>query len=462
MGLLLGASSCSKWLNVQPEDRYTQEQVYTSAQGFEEALNGVYLQLSSDNLYGDNLTLSIPDALSQLYKTNLTSSHPLYSFGNYSYADKDVKARFSKVWSQAYLSIANINKVLENVEKKGSTVLTEDRAKTMKGELLGLRAFIHFDLLRLFGPVYDGPDSTLLSIPYYKNVDATVNPFLPANEIMAQALTDIENALPLLKTDPAKEIGYRDQNNLRFNYYAVLGTKARMLLWRKDKIGALRAAKEVTANADLLFPWIQGPKITADTQNPDRIFYTELIFAAYSRNLYENYNKYFYFEQTSSILAGGSSEFIDRVFEKKTADYRNSYIWKSMSTGVPYPSSFKYADIQDKRQGVQQQRNLIPLIRLSEMYYILSETEENPQQALTYLNTVLNKRGLSNLTESVNLQDEILKEYRKEFYCEGQLWYYYKRRKINNILSSLSSSYSETIPKAAWVVPIPDEELENR
>ena len=32
----------------------------------------------------------------------------------------------------------------------------------------------------------------------------------------------------------------------------------------------------------------------------------------------------------------------------------------------------------------------------------------------------------------IDVEDEILKEYRKEFWGEGQLWFYYKRKGITN------------------------------
>ena len=69
------------------------------------------------------------------------------------------------------------------------------------------------------------------------------------------------------------------------------------------------------------------------------------------------------------------------------------------------------------------------MIRVSEMYYIAAECEPNPAQALKYLETVRQHRGLSDmpLDASADLQSEIANEYRKEFLGEGQLWYYFKR-----------------------------------
>lgn len=455
-------ASCEKWLNVQPEDRFSEDQVFSTANGFEDALNGVYIKMAGNSLYGDNLTLTMPDILAQLYKTNGSVTHSLAKLGSYDYTDKAVsKPRINGIWTDAYVAIANVNKLIKEVDTRGSNVLSADRVKTMKGELLGLRAFLHFDMLRLFGPVYDSADSTLNAIPYYHNLDVEIQPLSPANKIMDFIISDLNQAIPLLEKDPVRVSGYKDQNNHRFNYFAVLGTKARVLLYRKDLAGAHEAARKVVESANL-FPWIIGNKITADLQNPDRIFHTELLFAVYSNDLYNNYNKYFYYELSQNILAGGSNLFLEKVFENKTSDYRFQPIWKPAPGVVSYNVFYKYADLADKRAGVQQQRNMIPVVRLSEMYYILAETDKDPVSALGYLNKVLNARGLSSLSNGVNIQTEVMKEYRKEFYGEGQLWYYYKRKRISSILSSLPNNNNGTIPANAWVLPLPEEELANR
>lgn len=460
--LLSVGVSCTKWLNVQPEDRYTEDQIFSKSEGFEEALNGIYINLSSNALYGDNLTLTVPDIFAQYYKTNGSVTHNLAKLGAYDYADKSVvRPRIEAIWTNAYVAIANINKLLENIDKQGKQVLDPERLNTMKGELLGLRGFLHFDLLRFFGPVYDSKDSTTTAIPYYTELGTNIQPFIPANQVLDAVLKDVNAALPLLSNDPVRAVGYKFQNNQRFNYYAVLGAKARALLWRKDVIGANEAAKKVVDDAKL-FPWIVGSKITADLQNPDRIFYTELLFSVYSNDLYNNYNKYFYYELATNILSGGTNQFTDKVFEAKTADYRYQPLWRQAPSGVSNLVFYKYADLANKKLGEQPQRNLIPLIRLSEMYYILAETEADQTKALDYLNKVLNARGLASLPSTVNIQTEVMKEYRKEFYGEGQLWYYYKRKKISSILSAQPTNNNGTIPSYAWVVPIPDDEFANR
>ncbi len=74
--------------------------------------------------------------------------------------------------------------------------------------------------------------------------------------------------------------------------------------------------------------------------------------------------------------------------------------------------------------------NQMPLIRLPEMYYILAECTADLGESAETLSVVRSARGLSSIEVFAGEDEkmkEIEKEYRKELYGEGQLWYFYKR-----------------------------------
>lgn len=449
--MVITFSSCNKWLEIQPEDRFTEQQVFSTPQGFEDALNGIYLGISNNSLYGENLTLSFLDKLAQRYLLNASPD------SYYNYAENTAREPLNNIWNEAYTNIANINQLLLNLDRYAGNIPAQ-RAKVMKGELQGLRAFLHFDLLKLYGPVYNSADSTDLSIPYYTKLSAEIGQFQPANKVMELILSDIRSAEENLAGDAVKTEGNSNYlNKYRFNYYANKALAARVYLWRNDKANALKYAKEVIS-ASSLFPWIVPTNIIADIENPDRIFSTELLFGVFSKDLYVNYNRLFYYELTSGILATGSSTYLKQIYENNSNDYRNDYMWKVPPVGVSFPAFFKYADVNDKKKNF---RNTIPVIRLSEMYYIAAETEPDATLALNYLNTVRNHRGIPSLGAGVPLSQEIRKEYIKEFYGEGQLWYYYKRNQITTV-SSPNSTTTLTIPVSAFMFLMPDAERANR
>ncbi len=127
-----------------------------------------------------------------------------------------------------------------------------------------------------------------------------------------------------------------------------------------------------------------------------------------------------------TILAPAPTR-LSAVYENNnSSDYRNhNSIWAVPGNGIKdYRCFYKYADIE-RRDSIY--RDLIPLIRISEMYYIVAECEPDKTAALTALNTIRRARGLLDLASSANVINETRNEYRREFYGEGQLFFYYKR-----------------------------------
>ena len=107
--------------------------------------------------------------------------------------------------------------------------------------------------------------------------------------------------------------------------------------------------------------------------------------------------------------------------------------------------------------------DIYPLLRMSEAWYIAAECLEDsePEKAVELLNEVRENRNLklfpldSNLTPQ-QIQQEIYKEYRKEFVGEGgQLFFYYKRRNAQQIAGTAVKP-----GKSVYVLPIPENDTE--
>ena len=188
IGLMLVFQGCSDWLNVKPSDRISEENAFSTISGFKQALNGIYVELNQADLYGRALTVELVEILAQRYAINEEASGN-YLLSQYNYAGSDAKGRISSVWSVAYNLIANANLLIKNCDVNRS-VLPDDYYHIIKGEALALRAMLHFDLFRLFGPVY-GNDSTLVSIPYYKEFVLNVNTSLIGTEFIHCVIDDL-------------------------------------------------------------------------------------------------------------------------------------------------------------------------------------------------------------------------------------------------------------------------------
>jgi starch-binding outer membrane protein, SusD/RagB family len=457
--------SCKKFLNVQPEDKVLETQLFSTKQGIQSVLNGLYIALSKSDSYGDNLTLSTIEILGQRY--NVPSTHNLYKIANYTYLEDPAAARLEKIWTSSYANILNVNSFLENLEKYKGTV-DEKTEAIYKGEALAMRAYLHFDLLRLYGPRYSTVDSTKQSLPYYEETKISINPLLPANEFMVKVIADLKKAEELLKNDAIVTTGVgqvasnesadflKNNRNYRLNYYAVKGIEARVFMYRGDKVSASAAAKSVIEKASV-FPWTTVVNALSEKTNPDRIFSTEMIFGILNTQLYNRYTAIFDPANTDANILAPLPARLSTVYESNESDYRFNLNWQTSTTGLkPYKTFYKYADIVDKTKVF---RFTVPLLKISEMYYIAAECEPNAADGINnYLNVVRFNRGLTNLATTVNINTELQKEYQKEFFGEGQLFYYYKRRNVTSIPNG-SSTANITVN---YAVPIPLSESQYR
>lgn len=456
-------TSCKKYLQVQPEGSYTEEQVYTNASATEQALNGLYLEMAATELYGASLSTTIIEILGQRFKPPASGAtgenYP--AVGNYQYTTAEVQNEFEMMWRKAYTTILATNLFLVKSRDAAASGISASAADLLHGEAYAIRAMIQFDMLRLFGPVYSlAPDKP--AIPYYTLPTGKQGPILPAKQVIDSVLQDLSKAETLLANDPVRTKGviagqdfYSSLRNQRINYYAVKALQARVLLWAGRKSDAREAALAVLQEGEKWFPWLNPQFILEKQTDPDRIFSTEILFGLYNPSMYTVFNARFNVALGDQLVMTADPTRLADAFENIGNDYRyNENTW-AMTT-LSRKTFFKYADVPNTTKPF---RFIQPLIRKSELYYILAETEPDTQQALGYLNTVRYNRNLVNITNAAALPAEIGKEYKKEFWGEGQLFFYYKRMNVATLPSGSSSLFNVT---PAYVVPLPLSETTPR
>ena len=75
------------------------------------------------------------------------------------------------------------------------------------------------------------------------------------------------------------------------------------------------------------------------------------------------------------------------------------------------------------------------MLRLSELYYIAAETAPDVETAVVYINAIRTARSL--LSVELNTEEDVINyldvEYRREMLAEGQVFYRYKFRNLENI-----------------------------
>ena len=461
--LLLSFYSCGSWLNVTPSDRLSEEMLFNDREGFVKALNGVYIELNTNELYGRNLTAGALDVMGQYYSV-ASSPHAFYNYGGLVYTGNDEKALFDNMWQKCYAVIACCNTIIEKCDENKAG-LSPVWKGSIKGEALALRAMLHFDMLRLFGPLTSELDKE--SIPYQTNSDQTVTPLLSGSEVIGLILDDLKNAVGLLKdTDPyfvEEEFSDTDLNYRRFrmNYFAAKGLMARVQLWGGDKEKAAITAKEVIAEGQAegaeFFPFVTNSEATSS--NPDRVFYSEVLFGTYHSSREKLHEDLFAptLESTSILTLAGTAR-RDDLYDNEN-DYRYS-VWSTYNkngTSVLYHRKF------EKQDNVTASRQyMIPLIRMSEMYLIAVECCKLGE-ASVYLNTFRNARNCNSLALTEDNRINILaNEYKKEMLGEGQLFFFYKRQEMVNIPDGNQATGTKNVELTKYVVPLPESETDQR
>ena len=166
LAFILPLGACSDWFDVSPKTDIKTEDLFSDESGFQSALTGCYVRMTEDETYGKDLTWFFVEKLVQRYDDQ-TPNIGGQTANIYDYTDtKYSKSYLLSIWGNMYQTIANINNLLHYLDKQGEEIIkTPGYWELMKGEALALRAFHHFDLLRLFGPIYkEDPDKKCM--PY--------------------------------------------------------------------------------------------------------------------------------------------------------------------------------------------------------------------------------------------------------------------------------------------------------
>ena len=467
-------ASCDSWLEVKPYDQIAEGELQKSEEGYQKMLNGIYIDLNSEALYGQTLSVEMIEVMGGAYTIGTDNSvwGNYKDLSSYQYNTEYWRDRLDQTWNKAYALILNCNKILETIDGN-KNLFTDGSYYIIKGEALALRAMLHFDMLRLFGPVYS-KDSDKKAIPYYTKQTNSPEPILTAQEVMEKITTDYEDALNYLANDPVKTEGtmmsstedgssnFLRYRALRLNYYAVEALMARAYLYMGNKTEAFKYATDVIKTADQnIFPFVDKNLVIGSPADPDRIFSSEVLFALTNTSrgtIHKNFfdpsrlpNYVFRMDDSmmSNLVYGGAAT---------TGGYQDDYRYRAcwMATGSNR-YFYKYSDMVANGSI---QNTMIPMVRLGEMFLIAAESQSGDLKAgVQYVNALRRNRGVASLT---TLTPDLLKyEYIRELYGEGQLFYLYKRLN-SDIITSATSSKNPKASDLIFVVPLPDTETENR
>ncbi len=483
---VLSVISCNKWLDIVPEDTTVEKQLFNDAGGYHSAINGLYQEMASPDLYGENLTWGFASALSQYYDNNSVSKTLKFSYTEqYEYDSDEVKAFGEQIWQKAYNIIANSNNILKHLETQDMSIFPRyefGEADVIKGEALAVRAMMHFELLRLFS-VAPVTDMNAKAIPYVSVFPAIFSDRLTNKEVLEKIVSDLEESSRLLAKndtlimlhylastenrfsgDKSRDYGlFLTARGFRMNYYAIVALLARVNAYAGDIDKAYEWAKIIDSNAAggrNFFKYTKEGFSPSDleTTRPHKLM-DEILIGLYRENLVQEYT-------SVAFLSGSNNPYKLKNFSylfPDNDDYRKIKFVKDVSRDVKISS--KYFQVTESSKLKVSENRTLPVMRLSEIYFIMAEylaKSGNVKDAVKLLTKLRTARGclVNKLDENMSeadfykaLDGEILREN----VAEGQYFFYCKRidaPTINNggVNVQMKGKYTLLIPDSQTVL----------
>lgn len=490
--LAFGMSSCSDWLDVKPENEERETDMFTSYQGFQDALSGCYSAMADRNLYGEKLTISDIDELACLWiEPNETDKPEWYYMYHHIYNNSTSEDVIDDIYGGLYNVVSQANIILEHIDSEGSNIASTDSRNCIQGEALAIRAFCQFDVLRLFGQVPQNSPKTV-KLPYATKTSITDHAsYYDYATFVSMLETDLNKAEELLgKSDPVLKYTYSQLNGLgndpaelddeflmyrkyRLNYYAVKALKARFYLYTGQ------TAKAYTEAMAIINAKLNGENyFTLGASTPTSEGYTynvssEAIFGLSNAELID-YSIDIMGTGTqvypSTDLCVSSDMFTKQLwagdYTYTASDIRYLSEWNqqaSTSTGKKYPTNQKYYWDTSKYNSsstlstLMMTLEVMPLIRLSEIYLIAMETSTDLSEINQLYKDYMESKNVlvtSDFASMDEVKTMLLTEYRREFYGEGVMFYTYKR--LGSTKDMMFNTDGMTLDK--YILPLPTSE----
>lgn len=472
--------SCDKWLEASSSSQVSDTKMFSTRNGFHEAVSGVYIAMGSSDCYGRNYTFFINELVGVNYSPiNIIT---FQDWQNHTYTSSTAMAYINSMWQSGYYIIANANKILVELDKRRNVITDDTEYDLIKGEMLAARAYVHFDLLKMFGlSSWTGENAGKKTIPYVTSYTSETTPQRTYAQTLELLQKDIDDALVCLEQDPVtgnapenfndnvNTDGFWDNRTRHLNYYAVKALAARVALWSEDYGNAAEYAQEVIDNAldkQQAVEWIDADEQVKYSSNDSRdwTFSCEHLFSLEVTDLYS---------LTSSYCFGGTSQYMylqqddveSALFIRNDGEdgYDGAEDIRGYALLLKYGGS-GYSSFKFYSSSSAAYKNRIPMIRISEMYYILALKAyiDNDYTAMqNHLFAVMKHRGYTSelIPESLSkswAQVALTNEITREFIGEGQLFYWDKIFCRLDIFSMLSMPLNRE--DATLIYPYPTSE----
>ncbi len=411
-GLLL-TSSCSDELEQSPTTSLPAGEAIQSVEDLQLAFNGVMQMLSvSRGAYASDFTLYADGKGGDV--------QPIGDNGQFTPVEKYELTKTSVIpdamYEGFYEAVAYANMALEAGQKLG---LTTDEYKSLEGQLIAIRAIVHFDAARTFAqlPTVSGVDMNKANsgIVISNAVYPVSSKFKRSTlqETYNFVITELEKAIPALPTKITAG---------SVNVWGAKAILARAYLYTGDNAKAYNMATDVINNS--------GAKLfTSDTyvDSWSKVGAAEsLVEVLTSDNISNNPQRNsvgYYTDPNGYAEVGASQPMITFLNSLNDNDIRKQSITQRSSTTGTRTGYYTIKYPGQSGSTTPLYTNNPKLMRLAEVYLIAAEAalkNGDTTNALKYYNGLRASRYSSGYTDATTVTlDNILDERRIELFCEG-------------------------------------------
>ncbi len=446
--MILTASCKKKFLDLLPYNQIAIDAAINTEADLQAALNGVYSTFRSANLHGRTLPLIGDLMADNVYIATVNSNRYI---GEFNYNFTPIFGQANATLTDAYTGIQRANNVIS------TTLPTSATVNQIRGEALALRAFLYFELVKLYGKDFK-IEPTALAIPLVLTFDPSQK---PARATVAEVYTQIESDL----NEAFNLVTNTTKNSSYITKYVVKALQAKVAFYKGDYNTAKAAALDVVTNggyslvsaANYAAYWSAAAPISTKVETIFEISFDGIANAG------NNSLAYFYDQ------AGyGDAIAADDLYNKYTAtDVRRTRMVAGNRGGQPIYIVTKYPNSSNNND-----KDEVKIMRYSELILILAESyarTNDDVNALARLNQVAQIRDPSfagYASSGATLLEDIINERRKELAFEGNRYSDLVRLNRDVVRINLNNNYPPSTPltlpatshKRIW--PMPQAEID--
>lgn len=446
--------SCNN-LDLEPLDRVTENTFYKTRAEFDGAMFASY---SSIQKFWESSTETLGERgeywkLSMVTSDNVaaddvTSDQRSRNLDNLLFDPFEVP--FQSLYSMIYEGIARANLVLEKLD--GDNELTAEDKSELEGEAKFLRAWFHFQALKMWG-------TPPLALEVKRDLNDLALPNASQDELYSQILADFNDAAGKL---PAEW----DSNNLgRATSWAAKAYIGKVNVWKGDWNAAITAFEDVIQNGPyMLLPNYVDVFAYDNENNAESIFEVQFGGPFADDNLWvfddihseafkatQGTGRTWYWDPGNGAPGGKLGWFAptqDLLEAYEEGDVRkevsiyqegDTYFTTDGYIGIPYDTAWSSTDLSLRKY--RGERNVVPenhaphrqsdfnnerWFRFAELKLLYAEAlieVGREADALQQINDIRNRAGLADLNASANVTEALRHEKRVELAFEGHRWF---------------------------------------